>query len=205
MNKLLTLLAAFICISATAQVKIITAVDTSLYVGIDNPVTIQSTTIPLSELKLRSGNEQVPGKDGHYIIKCSKAGSALLEVVHNNKTVATKKIKINRINDPVVYALGEIVFTDSIITKKQLAAIKSLIVKFNYPLENFSVVSFTTEIIHDGKSTGTLQSSGRNISPDIQKILSYAVAGDEVIFDAIGIRSPDSTRKFVPAIRFKVI
>jgi len=64
MKELLSVLAVFICTYSAAQVKIIAAVDTSLYVGVDNPVKIESATIPLSKLKLRSSNGEVSGKEG---------------------------------------------------------------------------------------------------------------------------------------------
>lgn len=205
MKKIITGLSFLIMHPAIAQVQIITAVDTSLYVGIDNPVTIRSATIPLKELTLRTGNGSISGKDGNYIIKCSKAGPAvLLDVVYRNKVVASKKINVHRITDPVVYPLGEKLFTDTFISKKNLGSIKSLVVKLNYPLANFSVVSFTTEIIHNGKSTGTLQNSGRNLSVESKTFLDMAVPGDEVIFDAIGIETAGSGRKFVPAVKLRI-
>lgn len=206
MKKLIAGFAFFFTNSVNAQVQINTAVDTSLYVGIDNPVTIRSASIPLRELKLRTGNGTVSGKDGNFIIKCSKPGPAvLLDVVYRNKVVASKKINVHLITDPVVYPLGEELFTDTFISKKKLETIKSLVVKLNYPLANFSVVSFTTEIIHNGKSTGTLQNAGKNLTADIKTFLDIAVPGDNVIFDAIGIKSADSGRKFVPAVKLRVI
>ena len=205
MKQIIAALALLITNTVNAQVQIITAVDTSLYVGIDNPVTIRSATIPLKELTSRTSNGSISGKDGNYVIKCSKAGPAvLLDVVHRNKVVASKMINVHLITDPVVYPLGEKLFTDTFISKKNLSTIQSLVVKLNYPLANFSVVSFTTEIIRNGKSTGTLQNSGRNLSVDSRTFLNMTVPGDEVIFDAIGIETANSGRKFVPAVKLRI-
>jgi len=105
----------------------------------------------------------------------------------------------------MAYALGERLFTDTIVTKKELVSIKSLIVKLNYPLAKYTVVECTAEIIHNGKSTGTLQNRGQDLSPEIKAFLKYAEAGDEVIFNSIRVLCPDSRKKYVPPIRLKVI
>lgn len=205
MKKVLTLFYFITVANASAQVKITTPVDTSLYVGVDNIVIITSEKIPVDQLKLQTKGCIVKGKTGTVNIQCLKpARNIVLEVFHKNQVVASKTINVNMISDPVAYVLGEKLFTDSFITKKQLLTSSILKVKLNYPLASFPVVSFTTEIIHEGKSSGILRGSGNIISNDIKTMLAMAMPGDEIIFDEIRVQCPDSSKKFVPAVKLKV-
>jgi hypothetical protein len=205
MKKLLLLFYITSISNAYAQVKITTQVDTSLYVGVDNIVTITSEKIPLDQLKLQTKGCIVKGKTGTVNVLCLKpARNIILEVVHKNKVVASKIINVNMISDPVAYVLGEKLFTDSLITKKQLLTAKILKVKLNYPLASFPVISFTTEIIHEGKSSGILRGSGNIISNDIKTMLAMAMPGDEIVFDQIRVECPDSSKKFVPPVKLKI-
>lgn len=205
MKKVLTLFYCITVANAYAQVKITTQVDTSLYVGVDNIVNITSEKIPVDQLKLRTKGCIVKGKAGTVNLLCmTPARNTLLEVVHKNKVVASKTINVNMISDPVAYLQGEKLFTDSFITRKQLLTARTLKVKLNYPHASFSVISFTSEIIHEGKSSGILRGSGNIISNDIKAMLAMAMPGDEILFDQIRVECPDSSKKLVPPVKLKI-
>lgn len=200
--------AALLVFSVTiqAQVTISTAVDSSLYVGIDNPVVIHSSTIPVKDILLRAGNAVVTGQNGNFNITCSKAeGNTLLEAIYRNKVVATKKISIHKIEDPVAFMLGEKLFTDTAITIRQLEGLKLMLVKCNYPLAKFTVLNFTAEIIHNGKGIGTISNDGNNISHGTERFLGYAEIGDLVIFDQIVVQTPDAVKRYLPPVRLRVV
>ena len=195
----------FSALISKAQVNISTAVDSSLYAGIDNPVTIQSTTIPLNELTLRTNIGKVSGSNGHYSIRCSSnISTALLEVIYKNKVVAEKKLKVNRISDPLVYAFGESVFSnDDSITQKQLLSIKSLISKTNYPLIKIIVTGFSAELIRAGKSMGKVYVQ-KNFT-ELMLYLTTAIPGDEVLFDQVLVSIDGERNRMAPSIKLKVI
>jgi|GEM_PF-5434777 len=196
----------FACITAKAQVTIISAVDTSLYIGIENKVSLKSGKIPLEQLKLRTSTGTVSGGKGRYIVLCStKTSNALLEVIYKNKVVASKKINVNTISDPVAYAVGEITVNTGSISKKQLEGLQSLITKCNPPLINFNVVSFTAEIIHNGQSKGMINNSTEMFDPEITLYLKYAEPGDEIIFDSIRVKGTEARARLVPPIKLKII
>jgi len=205
-NLLFSAVLLILSITIQAQVTIQPAVDSSLYIGIDNPVVIHSATIPVKDILLRAGNAVVTGKNGVFTITCSKAeGSILLEAIYRNKVVGTKKISVHKIEDPVAFPLGEKLFTDTAITIRQLEGLKQLLVRCNYPLAKFTVLNFTAEIIHNGKGTGTITNDGNNISHGTERFLGYAEIGDQVIFDQIVVQTPDAVRRYVPPVRLRVI
>jgi hypothetical protein len=207
MKLIVSLFCFFTCVTAAAQVEIIPAIDSSLFVGIDNRVVVKSGTIPLKELKLSSSSGTVTGSNGNYIIRCSAtASNALLKVLHKNKVVATKKINVNRSGDPNAFVVGESLFSNGTILKKQLDELRTVIVKCDPPLLKFQVVSFTAAIIHNGESKGSMNNSSDAISLEVKRYLKYAVPGDEIIFDTIKvITDTDLHPKQVPMIRLKVI
>lgn len=196
----------FVCIASKAQVEIIPAVDTSLYIGIENHVSLKSGEIPLEQLKLRTSTGAVSGDSGRYIILCSaKTSNALLEVIYKNKVVASKKVNVNTIGNPAAYAVGESAVNTGNVSKKQLESLRSLITKCNPPLINFTVVSFTVEIIHNGQSRGMLNNSTEMFDPEIKLYLKYAEPGDEIIFDSIRVKGTEARARLVPPIKLKVI
>lgn len=187
------------------QVTISPAVDSSLYLGIDNPVTIQSATIPLNELTVKTDIGKVSGGNGQYTIRCSnKVSTASIEVIYKNKIVAEKKIKVNRISDPLVYALGDAVFSDGeSITKKQLLSVKSLISKTNYPLIKIVVTGFSVEIIRSGKTLGKVYVQ-KNFT-ELMLYLKTAIPGDEILFDQVLVSMNGERNRVVPSIKLKII
>lgn len=188
------------------QVLIIPAVDTSLYIGVDNRIEIRSSKISATQLRLRTSNGLVSGRNGNYVIRCAyKTSDALLEVTYKNKVLARKKLSVNVISDPVVYVIGDSLFGGGEISKKQVLSFKNMIVKCNYPLANFQVVSFIVEIIHNQKSKGTVDNRSNSLVPETKFYLEHIEKGDELIFDDIRVVSPDSRSRTLPSIRFKII
>jgi hypothetical protein len=203
LNILITLI--FSAAISKAQVTISPAVDSSLYVGIDNPVTIRSTTIPLNQLTLKTDVGKVGGSNGQYKIRCSNAApTALIEVIYKNKVVAEKKLKVNRISDPLVYVVGDSVFPDGeSITQKQLLSVKSLIAKTNYPLIKIVVTGFSAEIIRAGKTLGKVYVQKK--FTELMLYLKTAIPGDEILFDQVLVSIDGERNRVAPSIKLKVI
>ncbi len=188
-----------------AQVNIFSRGDSLLFIGLDNQVTITSKKIPVNKLKLVSNiNGGISGKNGNYQIRCSFASSNyLLKVMHDNRLVAVKKMRVLRISDPEIYIAGDTLVNNGEISQKHLLSFDSVVTKINVPFIKFPFIRFDVIKISKGVIVDSLNNYGNKFELKIKKLFSSAIIGDTLMFENFRIGGPDDIR--IPALKLTVI
>lgn len=195
----------FVSYNLFAQVKIITRADSLFFIGIDNEITIQSSKIPVDQLTVNVSGGTVSVKNGKYFIHCSslhKDGS--IKIFHKKRLVAEKKIQVVRISDPVLYVAGDTLVTGGIISKKQLLAFNSVIVKTNIPYLAMTVIRFDFKKISDNQVTDSLKNTSHIFSSELKKILKKTEKNDIIIFENAVSLGPDNGGNIHSSVRLIV-
>lgn len=65
----------------------------ALYLGIDNSITIAISGIPSENLKVKINTGSIEGKNGKYIAKIYKSGTAIIEIYDREKLIGTREFK----------------------------------------------------------------------------------------------------------------
>ncbi|MGG9961491.1 hypothetical protein [Ferruginibacter sp. SUN106] len=184
----------FISCNLFAQIKITTRGDSLFYIGLDNEVTIQSSTIPVQKLSIKVDGGTVYGKSGQYTVACATPNkNTAIQVLYNNKVIAEKKVEIVRVSESVVYVSGDTAVTGGFISKKHLLTFDSLIVKLNVPFLKMSVVHFQFKRISNGVVVDSLYNHSSYFLPPLKHALQKALKGNIIFFENAYSTGPDNS------------
>jgi biopolymer transport protein ExbD len=179
-----------------------------LYVGVDNPISINTFGKKLNQFTLTSENEQVkiePTEDGKYNIKVSKTGEITLLVTHlKSKKTQKKTFRVKRMPNPTV-----------LLAKNKGGLINSG--QFKGPagmaawLDNFDfdarclVQSYTLYYTPKGQSSIKIEHRGGRFSGKVRSALQQAKPTDLYSFVDVKVRCPgDKTSRSVNSLAFLI-
>lgn len=189
MSKLyLNIVLLFFSIKCSAQVSIVTQVDTSFYVGLENKVWIATKKYPLKDLYIVVNGRKNKGVNGEFTIACSTPQRNVpLYVYYKNKIVTTKIIQINRVEDPEVFVFGKTIIKDSLISIKEIPNFHELIAKNNVPFLGFNIRGFSLKTVRNGIVMDSLSFSGSIFDINAKRVLKKVEVGDKILFENIFI------------------
>lgn len=190
-----------------AQATISTAVDSIVFAGVPNKITIAAGKISPGQLTLIADQGTVTGANGKYNWQCPKGtGSVTFSVVHNKQLLTSKQMKLVLVNDPLAYLAGDTLINGTTVLLHQVKRMQALLVKCNYPESRWKVLDFRLTIIRDGQPMYTIKNSGNQLSQATKDQLKKLSAGDLILVDDIAAVGGDiSNRRWVPGLKIKVV
>jgi GldM C-terminal domain len=188
-----------------AQIKITTRGDSLFYIGLDNEVTIKSSTIPVQKLSIKVEGGIVSGKPGRYNVTCVTPNkNTAIQVLYKRKVIAEKKVEIVRISEPVVYVSGDTAVTGGFISKKHLLTFDSLVVKLNVSFLKMSIVHFQFKRISNGVVADSLYNHSSYFLSPLKNVLQKASKGDIIFFENAYSTGPDNNALIHDVIKLTV-
>ena len=170
------------------------------YIGVDNPVTINSGTGAEKTRVSMSGGSISPKGAGKYNVRVSSPGNASITVSGDGKP-STFPFRVKRIPDPVL-AVGPSKGgrVQSVVFKNQQFARADL---ENFDFEaKFSIVSAT--VYFSGANFASVQSasiSGGSLA-GLSTQLQKCIPGTSVTFDNVKVQGPDGVVRSIPGPGF---
>ncbi len=162
------------------------------YIGVDNPVTINSGTgWDKTKVSISSGSLTQEGAPGKYIVKVNNIGKTTININAEGKT-STYDFRIKRIPDPILKvgpASGGRV--QSVVFKNQQFC-RADLENFDFDAR-FSVISAT--VYFSGANFPNVKEAnltGGNLS-SISGDLARCIPGTSITFDNVRVQGPDGT------------
>lgn len=123
-----------------------------LYVGVDNPISIAVAGIPDDKISTIINNGTIEGKNGKYIAKVNKSGTAIIEVFseanNKKKSIGKTEFRVKNVPNPVPEFMGKRgTETMSLAQLKAGEMVMAKLDNFEFNI-SFPVVSFSL-IIND--------------------------------------------------------
>ena len=172
----------------------------ALYLGIDNSITIAIAGIPSENLKIKINTGSIEGKNGKYIAKIYKTGTAIIEIYDREKLIGTREFKCLFIPSPVPYLAGLTGDTNS--KREDLISAECITAEIpNFLLDlKFTVTSFSMMIslIKQDQSISeliVLNSTSGCLTEEMKKYILNPNIESAIYFDNINVLCPDGINR----------
>lgn len=180
-----------------------------LYIGVDNPITINTYGFPPDELvvSITGGTIANSGGPGQFIIRTTSGTQATLNISAKingvQQNLSTEQYRIKKIPDPVAY-VGN-VKGDGTMTAAELQNISGVSARmenFDFDVQ-YQVVSFVMLFNVNGIYIEK-KSDSATTTPEMKTMISGLMRGNNVFFEQITVKGPDGTLRKVPGVSIKV-
>jgi gliding motility-associated protein GldM len=192
------------CINGQNKGNAVTAIEpvrmNVFYVGVDNPIKIAASGYNASELSVSVDNGTITGKNGEYLVRPAKEGTANVIVSNSSgKEIQKTAFRVKNFPDPIAAVkTAEGLKTNGNITKKELLDAKGIIVSMNnFDFDiNFTVESFVLSYTLPGKFVivEDVSKSDKFSEKQIEGIKSL-IQWQKVTIEAITVVGPDGTKR----------
>jgi hypothetical protein len=188
-------------VTAVAPVKM-----NVLYLGLDNPIKIAASGYDASELTVDVDNASIFGKNGEYIVRPKRPGSATVTVSCDGKVIQKTTFRVKVVPSPVaaIQSSRSKIKTGGNITKLELLDAGGIVVfmaNFDFDL-NFEVVSFVMSATVANSMTvrEEISHSGKFSEAQIDLINSL-IKNQKLMIEEIVVKRPNgSKRKLSPMV-----
>ncbi len=166
------------------------------YIGVDNPVTINSGTgAEKTNATISSGSISKTGVPGKYVVRVSTPGKATVSVIANGKSTPFD-FRVKEIPDPI-FKVGPSKGgrVQSVVFKNQQFC-RADLENFDFDA-HFNVISAT--VYFSGANFPNVQQAtinGPNLA-SIQSQLSRCIPGTSVTFDNVKVKGPDGKERVI--------
>jgi len=183
----------------------------ALYIGIRNPLRIETENFDLNDLTITSSVGTVRRINDLYYIKPSQKGEVVIKATVKNGSqemlVSSRKFYVREL--PLPYALLSSLRGGEILSANLRSQRKLLVKSDIYETDNYyNVTRFAlTRISSDGYTVNKLRDQNRtaNFGASVMELVSKAERGDMYIFNEIEVVGASGERKELQALVFKVI
>jgi hypothetical protein len=184
-----------------------------LYVGVENPITINGSTRQPQPVVLHSPTPGVeiipmPSQPNRYFVKVKKPGECILSIRdEGGKDLYREDFRAKRIPDPVAklgarWSGGEVTAAEM----HEQKGVTVLLENFDFDARCVTDSFQITRLQKGGQSIVIRQNAGVRFEAANQALIEQAQSGDYYIFDKIRCTCPGDTRKRnLPGIAIKVL
>ncbi len=201
------LFVAVACVNGQDNSKVVTAVEpvrmNVLYIGVDNPIKIAASGYNASDLTATIDNGTISGKDGEFIIRPDKTGSAIVTVSNSGNKIQETTFRVKSVPNPVAKVAG---LKGGNISKHDLVKagdIQAVMENFDFDL-NLKVEGFLVSTVIDGYLY-EYKSNSNKITEEQKGIIAKTKEGSKVYFEEIKYLAPDGVEKDIPTVAFKIV
>jgi len=177
-----------------------------MYMGVDNPITINNNTSRYTFLRMRNGIISEGNAKGKYIVRVLKGASDTISLVKkvgkSEVIIGESNIRIKRLPDPVATVAG---VKEGAIKKSVLVAAPFVVAKYeNFDFDlKINVYSFTI-IVNVAGEFKSISFVGNAFSFDQKMMIEKCRNNTRVIFEGIKCRLPDGTTRTLPSVTLRV-
>jgi GldM C-terminal domain len=182
--------------TALAQTAVSLDRQNTLYIGVDNPLTIAAFDTPDDSLDVRgkgAGITITKNGKGHYIARVSAPGEAII-FVKNKKTQTEDALifRVKRIPDPVVVlGLGCGMESSGLITLARFRIIEHIDIVERLDFDAYcEIQAFEMTLSKGNGEILTAQVTGYTFNAAAKTLQAAAESGDTVYFDNVKARCP---------------
>jgi gliding motility-associated protein GldM len=201
--------AVFNVVKATKVIAVAPTKMAVLYIGVDNPIDIAISDIPIKYVTATVDSGEVENKgEGKFIVRVtSRISVTKINVFASYNGVMTKigekLFRVKRVPDPIASIAN---VNSGIIAKDQLVAANGIIpVMKDFDFEmTFTITSFTMTI-NCGGDLIEYKSVGNKLSPSVISKIQKAAKGTKVYFEDIMVAGPDGVSRTLAPINLKLI
>jgi beta-lactamase regulating signal transducer with metallopeptidase domain len=181
-----------------------------LYEGINNPIRVAVSGVPVSEvhLRMKNGNGTVLGANGFFLAKVKSAGEAVIEVYRiqdgREKTLDTRTYSVKRIPDPVPYFAGHLSGEMELNQLTNDPSIRAILKDFDDDV-SCDIVGYEITVMPKGEDPTTFTSSGNVLPLNALYIIKRMTPGSGIFLDNIKVKCPgDQSPRDIGGIAIKI-
>lgn len=185
-----------------------------LYKGLDNPLTVSASGVPLNDLVVTAGPNLtlVPAGPGKFLARVSANNGETTITIRGKRSdgsiedFGTQKYRLGRVPDPVPLVAGETGGAVPVNRMKAQQGVFAKLIGFPYDIK-YTVVSYTLfHVPKRGEASAPVEVSGQFLnhpqgSAAARAIMDNLQVGDRLYFENIKAAGPDGTRK-LPALSY---
>jgi len=169
-----------------------------VYQGVENPVSIAVSGIPIENLGMGITNGTIKGEDGNYIVSPRRVGNLVITVYDGNKEIGNKMFRVHRIPDTIATVAGK---KGGAISKDILLSQPGIVAKldhFDFDVK-FKVVEFNVSAIINGFFR-IYPSKNEAFSKEQKDLINSLEKGSKVYIEDIKAIGPDGVTRELSAI-----
>lgn len=174
-----------------------------LFVGIENSITVASSVIEPSDMKVSTNNGTVTGKNGQYVIIPARPGLAIVNVYDNNKQIQSTQFRVKSgvTTMPVLWLDSFNFKTSGTLTKEELfSAMEVSVIAHNSDFDpQFEVLSFSL-----GDSIVDISTNGSKLSVEQRAFISRAKPNTKIFIDNVQVKLNDGSSRRMPGMTFLI-
>ncbi len=181
-----------------------------LYIGIENPISIDVADIPSTALIVSTSNGSISGSNGDYMITPVSGNHLQISIYvlvckYDTSYVGEQFFRLKKLPDPEVWFAQ--LDRDSIATVGELLSgggIISRLEDFSYDIR-IPIKSFELKAVYNNKET-ILRSTGNAYTPDMKALIQNAVPGTKITVQNIIVIYPGkSERQLSKTITVRIV
>jgi gliding motility-associated protein GldM len=184
------------------------------YLGVDNPVTITASGIPLENLiaSPSSNISMTKGVNGEYTVRPTGAAGTTGTIALSGKrsdgvvqNFGEKKYRIKKIPDPVMRYMGKTGGKIRVDLARIGLQLEAILENFDFDAK-FDVISYTFVVILKGdESTYSIKGPFMKSNPNAINAMKALKKGDQMIFEDIVVMGPDKVQRKMGSITLTMI
>ena len=176
------------------------------YIGVDNPVSISVSGVPMDKVTATMTNGTLSKSGSDWIAKPGNVGEAIVTVTADidgqKRQMGQMKYRVKSVPNPVAKVAGKI---GGRIDKGTLAAQMVVVAEmenFDFDLK-FRVTEFTVSAVVKGFTQSKISKSA-TITPEQKALINGLSKGAKVYFEDIKVVGPDNKPRELPSISFTI-